>query len=153
MSEHPLPPPLPSNRPGWVWVISIFYVLTSMWGLLAQLLFVFGLKPGSPEQQALVNSLSTSSRILGVGITLLNLAAAVLLWMLRKVAFNLFITAFVLGIASQIWQAFPGGSLHKMFEMGPIMMAVTLCSVVIGLAISAAIYAYVWHLRREGVLR
>jgi hypothetical protein len=50
-------------------------------------------------------------------------------------------------------QALPGGMYNKMIGQGPIMAVGTVLSVSVGVSISLAIWWYVLHLWRRGVLR
>ena len=147
----PVPPP--RIRPGWVWGIFIFYVVTTAWGLLARLLIYLGVYPVPEQQQAILCNQSTASALFGLALMALNLAAAVWLWLLRKRAFDLFVAAFALSVASVIWQLIGGGGpLATILSQGTLMVVITTFSLVVGWTISLAICLYVWNLRQKGVL-
>jgi hypothetical protein len=153
MTEIAAPPIVSNRRPVWVWVIFVFYVVSVGWGLVLQCLMFLGLYALPPEQQALVGDMSGAARLFAVGSGILALVAATSLWLLRKVAFPLFSIVLVLGIGTIVKQALPGGMYNKMFGQGPIVAVVTVFSLSVGVLISVAIWWYVLHLRRRGVLK
>jgi hypothetical protein len=152
MTEIAAPPIVSKQRPVWVWLIFVFYVVSAGWGLVLQCLVFFGLYTLPPEQQALVGNMSAVARLFAVGAGILNLVAATSLWLLRRVAFPLFSLVLVLGIGTTVKQALPGGMYNRMFSQGPVMAAITLVSVSFGVLIIVAIWLYVLRLRRQGVL-
>lgn len=83
----------------------------------------------------------------------LNLAAALWLWLLRKRALELFVSAFVLSLAHTTWQVVMGGPLGRLFEQGTLQAVIGFVSLTMGFGISLAICLYVWKLRRTGILR
>jgi len=147
----PVPPP--RIRPGWVWGIFIFYVVTSTWGLLSRLLIYVGVYPVPEQQQAIIRNQSTGSILFGLVLMALNLTAAVWLWLMRKRAFDLFVATFALSVASVIWQLIGGGPLASLMTQGTLMVVITIFSLVVGWAISLAICLYAWNLRQQGVLK
>jgi hypothetical protein len=153
MTEGSQPLGPPRIRPTGVWLIFLFYVLTSAWGLVFQCLLMLGLYTLRPEQQAIIGNVSVASRLYGIFGLILNLVAATSLWLLRKSALALFLVGFALGVASTLWQFLPGGIYNKMIGQSVLMSAITMFSVAGGLLVNAAIVWYVWHLRRQGVLR
>jgi len=152
MSAHE-PPALSRVRPGWVWVLSIFYIVTSVWGLLARVLIYIGMSPVPEQQQAILRNQSTGSILFGVVLTLINLAAAILLWLLRKRAFDLFVAAFALSVISVIWQFIGGGPLASILAQGALVAVITIFGIVVGCGISLAVCLYAWSLRQRGVLQ
>jgi hypothetical protein len=153
MTETAAPPIVSNRRPVWVWVIFVFYVVSAGWGLVMQCLMFLGLYTLAPEQQALVGDMTTAVRLFAVGSGILALAAATSLWLLRKVAFPLFSLVLVVAVGTIVKQALPGGMYNKMIGQGPIMAVGTVLSVSVGVSISLAIWWYVLHLWRRGVLR
>jgi hypothetical protein len=153
MTEIAAPPIVSNRRPVWVWVIFVFYVVSVGWGLALQCLMFLGLYTLPPEQQALVGDMSAAARLFAVASGILALVAATSLWLLRKVAFPLFSLVLVLGIGATVKHTLPGGMYNKMFAQGPIMTFVTVFSVTGGVLLSVAIWWYVLHLRRRGVLK
>jgi len=153
MTEIAAPPIVSNRRPVWVWVIFVFYVVSAGWGLVLQCLMFLGLYTLRPETQALVGEMTTAARLFAVGLGILNLVAATSLWLLRKVAFPLFSLLLVLGIGVIVKHTLPGGMYNKMFAQGTVMAVAAGFSVSIGVLLSFAIWWYVLHLRRRGVLK
>jgi hypothetical protein len=136
-----------------VWIISIFIVVTSIWGLLFQLLIRVGAFPVPEQQQAMLRSQSTASVVLTLVLTFLNLVAAIWLWLLRKRAFDLFVTAFAVSLIGLAWQFIGVGPLSTLAGQGLLVLVVTIFSAIVGWGISLAICLYAWRLRQRGVLQ
>lgn len=145
--------PPPRVRPGWVWGIFIFYLITAVWAVLARLLVYLGIYPIPQEQLDILRDQSTVSVLLGMGIVALDLVAAVWLWLLRKRAFELFVAALALSIASVIWQLMMGGPLATLLSKGVLVLVIGIFGLIVGWGISVAICLYAWSLRQSGVLR
>jgi hypothetical protein len=89
-----------------------------------------------------------------VGLAMLvKLAAAILLFMLRRIALYAFITAFVISIVSTIYYYATMGFPHLGAVPEALGIAIGIFAAIIGWGISLAILYYVWHLSRKGVLR
>jgi len=153
VSAQPPPLPITARRPGLVWVIFLFYILSSAWALLTSLLIQLGRYPVPPEQQAVLSNISSGARIFGLGLTILHVVAATYLWLLRRVALHLFLVSCVLGVASIVWQTLPGGAYHALLGQGRLMSAMIIFTVSVGVLINIAICLYVWRLHRRGVLK
>jgi hypothetical protein len=152
-SIHPDPGRPPRVRPGWVRGIFIFYVISTAWGLLARALIQLGVYPLPEEQLAILRNQSTGSVLFGMGLTILSLVAATWLWLLRKRAFELFVAALALSIASVIWQLFMGGPLATLLTRNALVIAIGFFGLIVGWGISVAICLYAWRLRQRGVLQ
>jgi len=120
-------------------LIFLFYVVSSGWSLVIQCLLLLGLYPLPPEQQSILGSVSVASRLFGLCVVILSLAAATGLWLLHKSALPLFLTTLVLGAGITLWQFLPGGVYNKMLGQGALMDGVTMFSVVAGLLLNVAI--------------
>ena len=153
MPEGIAPPVVVQQRPVWVWVIFVFYLVSAGWGLLLQCLMVLGLYTLSAQQQALVGNLTPAARLFAVAMSLLNITAATSLWLLRRVAFPLFTLIVVLGLGTIVKQLLPGGMYNTMLGQGVLIQVATIFSVGVGALLSLAIWWYVWSLRRRGVLK
>jgi hypothetical protein len=99
---------VPSRRPKLVWVVFLFVVFSAGYTLLSFLLFHAGVIAGSPEQAAYIRSMSAFDYALTLGVAGLNIAAAVSLFLLTKVAFYLFVTALVLSLGWTMVQVAQG---------------------------------------------
>lgn len=134
------------KRPGWVWAISIFYFLSAAYTLLAFYLIYSGSIPLQPAQRAYFSQLTFLDIGASVLIGTLNLAGAVTLFILRRIAFSLFATAFALGILTTVWHTIEKGWVAAVGSAG-------LVGAFIGWALAIAICAYTWRLGKAGVLR
>jgi hypothetical protein len=133
------------KRTGWIWAILIFYLISAGLTLLSFVLIYSGTIPVNPAQRAYLFSLSSFD----VGITfligLLNISGAVALFLLNRMAFNLFVTAFVAAFVLALWHATTKGWLQALGGPGFI-------GAMIGYAISAAVCLYAWKLTKRGTL-
>jgi hypothetical protein len=136
------------KRPGWVWVISIWYTISFVVASLLAYMTFSGLIPSTPQLKAYIGGLTTIDYVFTVVQPLLSLSAAAALFLLRKQATYLFWLLFAVGVASHVWQfdlrsgaagtnSTPGGSMGVFFAMG----------------IQLAICVYVVNLKRQGTLR
>ncbi|MBE2179053.1 MAG: hypothetical protein IAE97_01080 [Chthoniobacterales bacterium] len=140
------PPPLPTNRPALVWVISIFYVVSVGWVALSFALIFSGLIPLTDVQKAYFQAQTVfdyeSTALIGGA----NLVGAVLLLLLRRQAFPFFLTAFSFGLIQTLYQIVTKNWLGAIGGPG-------LVGAVIGWGISIAIILYTWRLVSKGVLK
>ena len=142
----------PRMRPGWVWAIFLYYVVTSAWGLVAYVLIRLNLYPVPTEQQAMLRSLPTSEALVGFLITALSLFAATMLWLLRREAVNLFIAVFILTVCHTVFNVIAGGPLATLLGQGTLMRVMAGFSFVVAWGILLAICVYAWKLRERGLL-
>ncbi len=123
----------PTKRPLGVWLILACYVLGTGF-VCVELLRLVSYFPN-------LGLLALSAIFVGA----LNVAGAVLLFRLRKVAVLFFAVALALSTAASI----PGVLRSNWKEIDPANLA----SVVIGMLISLAILLYAMRLRQRGILR
>jgi hypothetical protein len=141
------------GRPMWVWIISLYYFVFTPIGLIGILampmLKTFILSQHAAlrsGQVAYFDSLNYSDYAL-MGIALLvNLVAAILLFLLRKAALYVFAASFGLSVLMMIYNiackhwlegAGGGGIVGALFGWG----------------VTVAIIIYVWQISKKGVLR
>jgi hypothetical protein len=136
---------LKKKRPGWVWAISIFFFLSAGWTLLSLYLIDTGAIPLSAIQEAYFNSLTGADYGLTIFIGLANLLGAVALFLLRKLAFYLFVTAFGANLILTVWHMVTKGWVAAIGGAG-------LVGAVIGWVLLAAVCIYSWKLIQRGVL-
>ncbi len=94
---------VPTQRPGWVWVISIFFFLSAGWTLLSFYLMHSGAIPLNAAQVAYFDRLTALDYISSVGIGLVHMSAAITLFFLWKVPFYLFATALTVNLLLAMW--------------------------------------------------
>ncbi len=90
---------IPMKRPTIVWSICIFYLISAGWTLLSYLLIYLRLIPLNEAQEAYFRSLTIFDNGSTVVIAASNLVGAILLFRLKKEAFQFFVAAFVVGLA------------------------------------------------------
>lgn len=134
------------KRPVWVWVITIFFLLSAVWTLLSFYLILSGSIPIDPAQKAYFDQLTPLDYLSTVGVGLINIAGAITLFMLLKIARILFLCSLVLSLGITAWHATTKGWVEAIGGAG-------LVGAMIGYAILAIVCVYAWHLTKKGVLR
>ena len=141
------------GRPMWVWIISLYYFVFTPIGAIGIVAmpflrsFILSSSAHLPAgQRAYFESLNNSDYALMGVILLINLVAAILLFLLRRGALYAFAVSFaasilltIYNIACKNWLAGAGSS--------------GIVGSVFGWGISIAIICYVWQISRKGVLR
>jgi hypothetical protein len=133
------------KRTRWIWVISIFYLISAGWTLLSFVLIYSGSIPINPAQRAYLDSLSSFDIGITVLIGLLNLSGAAALFVLNRVAFNLFVVALAASVLVALWHAATKGWLQALGGPG-------FTGTMIGYGISLAVCLYAWKLTKRGTL-
>ncbi|MBI4526361.1 MAG: hypothetical protein HY695_21385 [Deltaproteobacteria bacterium] len=133
------------KRPRWVWVIFGFYLLSVGWTLLSFALVFSGAIPMNAAQQEYFASLGVLDYISSIGVGLISIWAAVLLFRLRKSAAPAFGLALALNtgltlvhLLTKNWAEALGGS----GLVGAFLGWVTL----------GCVFLYTRRLRRRGLL-
>jgi len=135
----------PAKRPKLVWVVFLFYLFSVVYTALVFLLIFSGSIYVTPEQAAYFRNLSAFDWAMTGLTAALNLAGAISVFLLRKIAFPLFATSLGLSILQTLVHAFTTNLVAALGGPGAL-------GVVIGFAISIAVCAYVWRLRARGTL-
>jgi hypothetical protein len=133
------------KRPGWVWAISVFFFLSAGWTLVSFFLINTGAVTPNALQEAYFSSLTGVDYGLTILIALANLLAAVALFLLRKIAFYLFLTAFGANLLLTAWHTVTKGWVAAMGAAG-------LIGALIGWILVIAVCIYSWRLIQRGVL-
>jgi hypothetical protein len=133
------------KRPGWVWAISIFFFLSAGWTLVSFFLINTGAVTGNAEQEAYFSSLTVVDYGLTILIALANLLAAVALFLLKKIAFYLFLTAFGANLLLTAWHTATKGWVAAIGGAG-------LVGALIGWILVIAVCIYSWRSIQRGVL-
>lgn len=136
-----------AKRPKLVWVIFLFYLFSAGYTLLSFLLIFSGALPLNAAQATYFHNLSALAISVAVVISLLNLAGAVMLFRLRKVAPLLFIAAFAITLAQTLQQIVMTNLIAALAASGGVI------GLAIGYAISAAVCIYAWKLKTRGALQ
>lgn len=141
---------LKPKRPLLVWGIVIFMLYGAVGGILTEYLMTTGTIPLYPEVQAQMDAVQASQTIVDrVTVwlfTALGIVAVIALFLMKRLAFPIFVALTILGWCNYIRLSFT--DQFASFSFFEIIMSVGL-----GEIISLLILFYVWHLYKEGVLR
>ena len=108
-------------------------------------LILSGAIPLEPAQKAYFDRLTPIDDMLTVATGLLNLAGAVMLFLLRRIALYLFLSAIGLTAVSTLWQAAAKGWVEALGGAG-------LVGALIGFSL-VVVCIYAWRLSKKGVLQ
>jgi hypothetical protein len=136
----------PRKRTVWIWIISIYYVLS-----VGLILFVYYLHFTNRlslvlEMEMFMDDLSKWDIALNLLISFLHLCGVIALFFLHRIAFRLFLAAIVASVLQSIWMEATKGWIQNWVMAGFL-------STIMGYCISVAICLYSWRLVKRGVLR
>jgi hypothetical protein len=133
------------KRPILVWLISLFILLSAIWTLLSFYLILTGAIPLDPAQKAYFDRLTLIDHVSTIIPGLLNMSAAVALFLLRRIALYLFLSASGLSFVLAAWHATAKGWVEALGGAG-------LIGALIGYVLMIAVLIYTWRLSKKGVL-
>ena len=133
------------KRPILVWIITIFFLISAGWTLLAYLLIFSGSIQITSAQKTYFDSMSFFDYGYSIFIAIVNLSGAITLFILRKIAFYFFVTALSANILATIWNIIAKNYVEAIGTSGLIGMF-------IGLGIAASITYYSFSLKNKGIL-
>jgi len=133
------------KRPKKVWLISVFYLFSAGFILLSFYLINSGKVPLSEAQQTYFASLNPLDYFFSITLGVINMSGAISLFLLRKVAYPLFVCALALRFVLSGWFALNKGWLAVLGGTGGV-------SPLIGWGISIAVCIYTKRLINRGVL-
>ena len=126
-----------------LWLVAIYFILTSVGGLISYIFLLSGISPISPEQAKYVESLSLVVLATSLGLMLLNLIGGVLLILRRKVALHVLIASALLNLIYLSYTLISG--------MAPAP-GVTTTQILLPYVVLAAVLLFVFTLYKKGVL-
>jgi hypothetical protein len=133
------------KRPFWVWIISGFFLFSGVMNLSTLLLIHTGQAALPPAELAKLQQSATAWTLAGI-LPAANLAGAVALFLLRKIAFAIFTGMFAASIANGFVQfLLLDRSLRNFSAQG-------VTQVLLGWGILLAVCIYSHRLKRQGVL-
>ncbi|MBS3757497.1 MAG: hypothetical protein KGY61_02430 [Desulfobacterales bacterium] len=133
------------KRPFWVWIISAFFLFSGVMNLSMLWLILTG-NVNLPAEELETIRKTSMLWTLGGLLPLANLAGAVSLFMLRKIAFYIFSGMLIAGLANGVVQLFLlDWSLQTISHQG-------LIQVVVGYFITFAVCIYAYLLKKQNVL-
>jgi hypothetical protein len=135
-----------ANRPIWVWIISIFFMLSAGYTVLSYALIYSGSVPITPAQRAYFSSQTAIDNLATIGIASLNILGAIWLFRLRRAAPYFFLSAFVLSLLLFTYQIAAKNWLGAISGTG-------LVGVIIGQLLIIGVLVYSFRLRKLGVLK
>ena len=106
----------------------------------------------TPAQAEYFHNLTWVDHLITGALIVAQLCAATLLWLLRSQALEVFLVAFLLSGANLARHVATKNILDQFVSLGVIGVVAGIMTMALGLLIPAAICAYVWKLRRDGVL-
>jgi hypothetical protein len=133
------------KRPKLVWVVFLFSLFSSGYTALAFILIYSGSIHVTPEQAAYFRNLSALDYTMSLVTALLNLAGAVCLFLLRKVAFHLFIAALGLVTLQTLVHAATTSFIAALGGSGVV-------GGLFGYVTLIAVCVYAWKLKARGLL-
>ena len=134
----------PAKRPKLVWVVFLFYLFSVGYTALSFYLILSG-SISAPEQATYLRNLSVFDWAITGLTAALNLAGAISIFLLRRIAFSLFMTSLALSILLTLVHAFTTNLTTALGGAGALGLA-------FGYAISIAVCTYAWKLKARGVL-
>ena len=139
--------PAAKKRPVWVWVISIYYALSSVSTVVSGYLIFSGLIPITPEVKGYIGRLSAFDYGLAIVQILISLSAIVALFLLRRPATYLFWSYLAVEVGWHVWHIAPRGWITAIRSMTGAS-----AEDIIGIGILLAVCVYSEKLKRQGTL-
>ena len=134
------------KRPKWVWAISIFYFFSAAYTLLSFYLINSGAVAVPEATKAYLDSLTAMDYAFTILIGLANLIGAISLFLLRKIAYPLFLASLVANVIMSVWHIMSKNMLSASVSGGAIGMF-------IGWGMLLAVCLYAKKLTKTGLLR
>lgn len=134
-----------NKPPRWVWIISVFYIISSVWTSTSWYIVVSRGMHNTPETKTYFGSLMALNYGLMIAQALVTLSAAIMLLLLSKAAYRLFCAAFIMALISAAVR--PGGLRTMQSVKGGIL------GYFLGMMILLGICLYTKQLRDQGKLR
>ena len=133
------------KRPILVWIIFLFYLISSVQVIVAMFFISAGGVDMAPEQQAYLAKFTALDRVMGYANAGLSLIGVSLLFSLRRQAVNVLALAFALNLFSTavVW-----------FRTDPaaVTSPTGLLAQALGIAMFGLVVFYAWRLNKRGML-
>lgn len=136
-----------------VWVIFVFHVASMVWSIVMQVLMHAGALPTPEGQHQFIQSLRSVDYVASYAIAALQLTGVIFLWLLRRQALPILTLGFILGTGNLVRNILKPTFFNMFANLGIAGLVGAAIGLIGGLALSAAIVAYTWYLRRRGVLQ
>ena len=135
----------PPRRPFLVWVIAAIYVVGGVWTVFIVYMIASGTYPMPPHVSEYYDRLGTVDHLITGILASLNFGGGVQLFRLRASALRLLAIALGVSVLQLLYQT-ATGALSVLFHSSGI-------SIFFSVAIAILILAYVYRLKKRGVLR
>ena len=135
-----------TQRPAWIWAISVFFLAASLAISAAFVLALTGVLPLAAAQQAYLNNLTPLDFMLIGSVMTANLAGAFYLVQMKGAAVPLLVVGWGAGLFELGWHAISKGWLPALGMPG-------VAGFVAANLLSLVIIAYARGLARRGILR
>ncbi len=134
-----------AKRPKLVWVVFLFYIVSVGYTALSFVLIFAGVVPMAPAQATYFKNLSLFDWAITALLGLFNVAAAIAIFQLRKVAVYLFTASLALMLLQTLMHVLTTNFLAALSGAGTV-------GLLIGYAILIAVCLCAWRLKARGVL-
>ena len=133
------------RRPVLVWIIFLFYLVSSVQVIVAMFFIAAGGVDMAPEQQAYLARFSAMDRVIGYVNAAVTLVGVTLLFALRRQAVNVMALAFALNLFSTavVWVK---------TDPAAVTSPTGLAAQALGIVMLGLVVCYAWRLGKKGVL-
>ncbi len=139
--------PDPSGRPGWVWVIVIFYALGIVGTLISTIAVLAGRPLGGQAASSYLSNLTTLDHVFSLIVASVSALGTIALFRMKRRALHFLLAVFLLSVANFGINVALRPAYRAMFDQ------VGYWGLIAGWAINIAIVLYVWRLQTKGLLR
>ncbi|MYL84450.1 hypothetical protein GTA51_15095 [Desulfovibrio aerotolerans] len=135
----------PRKRPVLVWIIFLFYLVSSIWVIVAMFFVAAGGVDMAPEQQAYLAKFTVMDRVIGYANAGITLVGVTLLFSLHRQAVNVLGLAFALNLFSTavVWIK---------TDPAAVTSPTGLAAQALGLGTFGLVVFYSWRLLKRGTL-
>jgi hypothetical protein len=134
-----------TGRPILVWIIFLFYLISSIQVIVGMFFIAAGGVDMTPEQQALLAQFSLFDRVIGYANAAVTLVGVTMLLALRRQAVAVLAVAFALNLFSTAVVWFRTDLAAHTSTKGILAQ-------LLGIAIFGAVVFYAWRLEKRGIL-
>jgi hypothetical protein len=134
-----------TRRPVLVWIIFLFYLISSVQVIVSMFFIAAGGEGLTPEQQALIAQFSLFDRVIGYVNAAVTLVGVTMLFALRRQAVSVLAVAFALNLFSTAVVWFKTDMAAHLATKGMLAQ-------VLGIVIFGLVVFYAWRLDKRGFL-
>ncbi|WP_394701366.1 hypothetical protein [uncultured Propionivibrio sp.] len=92
-----------TKKPVLIWVISIFFLITALFSIVATTCIYFDVIPIVPQSQDKVKQIPLIALVLSIAVSFVEIIGSISLLHLRKSAFSYFVAGLILCIADALF--------------------------------------------------